>query len=241
MRVENSSSKYILGYHLHPAQFNVTHRVTFMIRECALGLFLHRGHAAQISNLCPDHHPPTPQSTNTMITLHVWGPGFGLPSIDPHCLSAIAYLNYAIPPAEWIIIPSSNPHLSPSSTIPLLAPPSSHSSTNASRDPPGPPKRQRLDLRPGANNRLHKSTLSYDRARPVLRSPPARKHNGIHSICTIARARGGRPVALCQQQKFLHGHEAYVRRASWMARVLLLSHDGEAAREGADSTYGGFF
>ncbi|KAI5846679.1 outer mitochondrial membrane transport complex protein-domain-containing protein [Tricharina praecox] len=55
-----------------------------------------------------------------MLTLHVWGPGFGLPSIDPHCLSAIAYLQLAVPRGEWQIIPSSNPHLSPSKTLPAL-------------------------------------------------------------------------------------------------------------------------
>lgn len=54
--------------------------------------------------------------------LHVWGPAFGLPSIDPECLAAIAYFR-CIPDPElnptdpkssaWWIVPSSNPLLSP--------------------------------------------------------------------------------------------------------------------------------
>ncbi|KAF8544676.1 Tom37 C-terminal domain-containing protein [Trichophaea hybrida] len=55
-----------------------------------------------------------------MLELHVWGPGFGLPSIDPLCLSAIAYLNLTVPRSEWTLIPSSNPLLSPSKSLPAL-------------------------------------------------------------------------------------------------------------------------
>ncbi|KAL8994601.1 MAG: hypothetical protein Q9188_007017 [Gyalolechia gomerana] len=50
-----------------------------------------------------------------MLQLHVWGPAFGLPSLDPQCLAAIAYLSQAIPQAEWELIASSNPALSPTS------------------------------------------------------------------------------------------------------------------------------
>lgn len=69
-------------------------------------------------------HPPTlltpPPPTGrkrkekTMLELHVWGPGFDLPSIDPLCIAAIAYLNLTVPSSEWRLIPSSNPFLSPS-------------------------------------------------------------------------------------------------------------------------------
>jgi sorting and assembly machinery component 37 len=49
--------------------------------------------------------------------LHVWGPAFSLPSIDPHCLAAIAYLQQAVPRGEWQLVASSNPTLSPTSTF----------------------------------------------------------------------------------------------------------------------------
>ncbi|KAI4179801.1 MAG: hypothetical protein L6R41_007631 [Letrouitia leprolyta] len=51
-----------------------------------------------------------------MLQLHVWGPAFGLPSLDPQCLAAIAYLSKAVPQAEWELIASSDPLLSPTSS-----------------------------------------------------------------------------------------------------------------------------
>jgi hypothetical protein len=54
---------------------------------------------------------------SAMLELHIWGPGFGLPSIDPHCLAAIAYLQQAIPKGKWELIASSDTSLSPSSTF----------------------------------------------------------------------------------------------------------------------------
>lgn len=50
-----------------------------------------------------------------MLQLHVWGPAFGLPSIDPNCLAAIAYLSQTVPQADWVLVASSDPTLSPSS------------------------------------------------------------------------------------------------------------------------------
>ncbi|KAK0120366.1 hypothetical protein ONS95_011769 [Cadophora gregata] len=55
-----------------------------------------------------------------MLELHVWGPAFGLPSIDAHCLAAIAYLQQAVPRGKWQLIASSDPGLSPSKTLPAL-------------------------------------------------------------------------------------------------------------------------
>lgn len=57
-----------------------------------------------------------------VLELHVWGPAFSLPSIDAQCLAAIAYLQQAVPRGDWKLIASSNPALSPTSTLP----PSSH-------------------------------------------------------------------------------------------------------------------
>ncbi|KAH8600979.1 Tom37 C-terminal domain-containing protein [Bisporella sp. PMI_857] len=51
-----------------------------------------------------------------VLQLHVWGPAFSLPSLDPQCLAAIAYLQQAVPRGEWELIASSNPALSPTST-----------------------------------------------------------------------------------------------------------------------------
>ncbi|KAH6720384.1 Tom37 C-terminal domain-containing protein [Leptodontidium sp. MPI-SDFR-AT-0119] len=55
-----------------------------------------------------------------MLELHVWGPAFGLPSIDAHCLAAIAYLQQAVPRGKWQLIACSDPGLSPSNTLPAL-------------------------------------------------------------------------------------------------------------------------
>lgn len=60
-----------------------------------------------------------------VLELHVWGPAFSLPSIDAHCLAAIAYLQQVVPRGEWHLIASSNPALSPTSKPRL--PPSSYS------------------------------------------------------------------------------------------------------------------
>ncbi|KAL8813963.1 MAG: hypothetical protein Q9223_006782 [Gallowayella weberi] len=55
-----------------------------------------------------------------MLQLHVWGPAFNLPSIDPQCLAAIAYLSQAVPQSEWELVPSSDPTLSPTRELPAL-------------------------------------------------------------------------------------------------------------------------
>ena len=44
--------------------------------------------------------------------LHVWGPGFGLPSIDAQCLALIARFSQAIPEGQWNLI-ASDPLLNP--------------------------------------------------------------------------------------------------------------------------------
>jgi hypothetical protein len=83
-----------------------------------------------LCNTPRDSHIPTPttyfplstlsqansKSTADMLELHVWGPAFGLPSLDAHCLAAIAYLQQAVPRGKWQLIASCNPALSPTST-----------------------------------------------------------------------------------------------------------------------------
>ncbi|TVY65676.1 Metaxin-like protein [Lachnellula suecica] len=55
-----------------------------------------------------------------VLELHVWGPAFSLPSIDPHCLAAIAYLQQAVPRGKWHLIATSDPALSPTNELPAL-------------------------------------------------------------------------------------------------------------------------
>ncbi|KAL8700611.1 MAG: hypothetical protein Q9201_005353 [Fulgogasparrea decipioides] len=55
-----------------------------------------------------------------MLQLHVWGPAFDLPSIDPQCLATIAYLSQAVPQGEWELVASSDPTYSPTGELPAL-------------------------------------------------------------------------------------------------------------------------
>lgn len=50
-----------------------------------------------------------------LLELHIWGPAFSLPSIDPECLAAVAYCTHAVPRGEWVLVASSDPGLSPTS------------------------------------------------------------------------------------------------------------------------------
>ena len=52
--------------------------------------------------------------------LHIWGPSFGLPSIDAQCLAAVAYLKQCISPDAWRLIPSSDPAINPLGQLPAL-------------------------------------------------------------------------------------------------------------------------
>lgn len=48
------------------------------------------------------------------LELHVWGPAFGLPSIDVECLAAIAYFSYVVPAGRWSLIASNDAAAHPS-------------------------------------------------------------------------------------------------------------------------------
>ncbi|KAI0099248.1 hypothetical protein GGR51DRAFT_535990 [Nemania sp. FL0031] len=52
--------------------------------------------------------------------LHVWGPAFGLDSIDAECLAAIAAFRHILYPDEWSLIASNDTSLSPDHTLPVL-------------------------------------------------------------------------------------------------------------------------
>lgn len=51
-----------------------------------------------------------------VLELHIWGPAFCLPSVDPQCLAAIAYLAQVLPRDEWVLVASSDTTLSPTSS-----------------------------------------------------------------------------------------------------------------------------
>ncbi|EFR04496.1 hypothetical protein MGYG_07504 [Nannizzia gypsea CBS 118893] len=60
-----------------------------------------------------------------VLELHVWGPAFGLPSIDPQCLATIAYFSLAIGPNnggpdEWVLVADSDPGRVPTHELPAL-------------------------------------------------------------------------------------------------------------------------
>ncbi|EGX95396.1 mitochondrial import receptor subunit [Cordyceps militaris CM01] len=56
-----------------------------------------------------------------MLELHVWGPVFGVPSIDAECIAAITYLhNAARDTVQFRIVPSNDASVSPSGLLPAL-------------------------------------------------------------------------------------------------------------------------
>ncbi|KAF2110024.1 Eisosome component PIL1-domain-containing protein [Lophiotrema nucula] len=55
-----------------------------------------------------------------VLELHVWGPAFGLPSIDAECIAATAYLNCAVPHDEWILIAAYETKISSRGEFPAL-------------------------------------------------------------------------------------------------------------------------
>ena len=55
------------------------------------------------------------------LELHIWGPAFGLPSIDAECLACISYLRQCgIEKDDWLLIPSSDPNVTPTRELPAL-------------------------------------------------------------------------------------------------------------------------
>ncbi|KAI8959802.1 outer mitochondrial membrane transport complex protein-domain-containing protein [Daldinia sp. FL1419] len=54
------------------------------------------------------------------LELHVWGPAFGLDSIDPECLAAVACFCRCIPRQDWTLIASSDAAVSSDYRLPAL-------------------------------------------------------------------------------------------------------------------------
>lgn len=62
-----------------------------------------------------------------VLELHIWGPAFGLPSIEPECIATVAYCQRVIPEGQWSLIAEHNPSIGATGTF-NLAPVSSISS-----------------------------------------------------------------------------------------------------------------
>ncbi|OJD14367.1 hypothetical protein AJ78_05272 [Emergomyces pasteurianus Ep9510] len=62
--------------------------------------------------------------------LHIWGPAFGLPSIDPQCIAMVAYFALAVPAKkrcssggereQWVLVADSDPGRVPTNELPAL-------------------------------------------------------------------------------------------------------------------------
>ncbi|CAI6335721.1 unnamed protein product [Periconia digitata] len=52
--------------------------------------------------------------------LHIWGPAFGLPSIDPECAATVAYFARIIPQGQWTLIADYDTSISPQNEFPVL-------------------------------------------------------------------------------------------------------------------------
>ncbi len=52
-----------------------------------------------------------------VLQLYVWGPAFGLPSLDAECLAAIAYLAQTLGPTDYRLIQAS-PSAVPTRALP---------------------------------------------------------------------------------------------------------------------------
>ncbi|KAF1841702.1 uncharacterized protein K460DRAFT_379731 [Cucurbitaria berberidis CBS 394.84] len=55
-----------------------------------------------------------------VLELHVWGPAFGLPSIEPECIATTAYCQRVIPKGQWSLIADYNPSIGATESLPIL-------------------------------------------------------------------------------------------------------------------------
>lgn len=44
-----------------------------------------------------------------VLELHVWGPAFDLPSIEPECIATVAYCQRVIPKGDWTLVAEHDP------------------------------------------------------------------------------------------------------------------------------------
>ncbi|EMD65758.1 hypothetical protein COCSADRAFT_114916 [Bipolaris sorokiniana ND90Pr] len=55
-----------------------------------------------------------------VLELHVWGPAFGLASIEAECIATIAYCHRVIPEGGWSLVASHNPTVGTAEILPIL-------------------------------------------------------------------------------------------------------------------------
>ncbi|KAI4956174.1 hypothetical protein J4E91_000385 [Alternaria rosae] len=55
-----------------------------------------------------------------VLELHVWGPAFGLPSIEPECIATVAYCQRVIPKGDWTLVAEHNPTVGATESLPIL-------------------------------------------------------------------------------------------------------------------------
>ncbi|KAF1933823.1 uncharacterized protein M421DRAFT_414878 [Didymella exigua CBS 183.55] len=54
------------------------------------------------------------------LELHVWGPAFGLPSIDPECIATVTYCQQVIPQEQWSLVASYDRSVGLTESLPIL-------------------------------------------------------------------------------------------------------------------------
>lgn len=54
------------------------------------------------------------------LQLHVWGPAFGLPSIEPECIATIAYCQSVIPQGQWSLVAGYDKSVGLTESLPIL-------------------------------------------------------------------------------------------------------------------------
>lgn len=57
-------------------------------------------------DLIPKRDEPFLCVRKMALELHVWGPAFGLPSIDPECIGTVMYCQRVIPEGQWRLVAS---------------------------------------------------------------------------------------------------------------------------------------
>ncbi|OAL56606.1 hypothetical protein IQ07DRAFT_554681 [Pyrenochaeta sp. DS3sAY3a] len=55
-----------------------------------------------------------------VLELHIWGPAFGLPSIEPECIATVAYCQRVIPDGQWALVADHNPSVGSTESLPIL-------------------------------------------------------------------------------------------------------------------------
>ncbi|KAF9698907.1 hypothetical protein EKO04_003223 [Ascochyta lentis] len=55
-----------------------------------------------------------------VLELHVWGPAFGLPSIDPECIATVTYCKRVVPEGQWNIVASYDKSVGLTESLPIL-------------------------------------------------------------------------------------------------------------------------